>query len=48
MSLVENLKDMSKGIDEYFKHEEERWKCPSCEGVICVHNKKCYSCGFTE
>lgn len=48
MSLVENLKDMSKGIDEYLKNEKERWKCPSCEGVICVHNKKCYSCGCTQ
>lgn len=49
MSLVENLKHLQrKGIDEYLKHEEEGWKCPSCEGVICVHNKKCYTCGFTQ
>ena len=49
MSLVENLKDIRReGINGYLKYEEERWKCPSCEGVICVHNKKCYSCGFTQ
>lgn len=49
MSLVENLKDLQrKGIDEYLKCEEDQWKCPSCEGVICVHNKKCYKCGFTQ
>jgi hypothetical protein len=48
MSLIENLKEIQrKGITEYLKYEEERWRCPSCEGVICVHNKKCYSCGFT-
>ena len=49
MSLVGNLKHLNtKGIVEYLKYEEERWKCPSCEGVICVHNKKCYTCGFTH
>ena len=49
MSLVENLKNIQRnGIDEYLKHEKERWKCPSCEGVVCVHNKKCYSCGVTQ
>jgi hypothetical protein len=45
LSLVENLKYLQKnGIKEFLKYEQERWKCPSCGGVICVHNKKRYSC----
>jgi hypothetical protein len=44
MSLVENL----KYIHEYLKYEQERWKCPTCGGVVCVHDKKCYTSGFTR
>jgi hypothetical protein len=41
MSMIENLgyiKD--NGIRKFIKSENKRWKCP--QGVICVHNKKCY------
>jgi hypothetical protein len=45
MSEIENLEFIrDKGIDEFIKKELKRWKCPTCGGVICVHNKKCYSC----
>ena len=44
-SLVENLKYILKnGIKEFLKYEQERWKCLACGGIICVHNKRCYSC----
>ncbi|MCW4015600.1 MAG: DUF3795 domain-containing protein [Candidatus Bathyarchaeota archaeon] len=45
MSLVENLKHIqSKGINSFLKTEQEKRKCPTCGGVICVHTNKCYGC----
>ena len=45
LSLVENLEYIQKnGIKEFLKYEQERWQCPICGGLICVHNKKCYTC----
>jgi hypothetical protein len=47
MSMVENLKMLkAKGIDEFLKNQEEKYQCPSCGDVVCVHDGKCYSCGF--
>ena len=44
-SLVENLRYLQKkGVKEFLKREQERWKCPDCGEVICVHDKKCYHC----
>ena len=41
MSMIENLEHIKiNGIREFIKREEKRWKCP--DGIICVHNKKCY------
>jgi len=45
LSVVENLEYIQKnGIKEFLKYEQERWQCPICGGLICVHNKKCYTC----
>jgi hypothetical protein len=46
MSMIENLKCIQKeGVDKFLQNEQERWKCPICGGMICVHDKKCYVCG---
>ena len=48
MSMIENLKFIKiNNIQQFLKHEEERWKCPSNGGTICVHNKTCYTCNQT-
>lgn len=45
MSMMGNLKFIEeKGIKSFLKQQKEKYKCPNCGGVICVHNKKCYSC----
>ena len=45
ISVVDNLKFIiANGMDEFLKSEQEKWKCPTCGGVICVHTKKCYTC----
>jgi hypothetical protein len=46
MSTIENLKKMEKiGVREFVKNEKIRWMCPSCRGIICVHQGRCYNCG---
>lgn len=45
ISVVENLKYIqTNGMNEFLKREKEKWTCPTCGGVICVHNKRCYTC----
>ena len=47
MSMIENLSTINrKGISEFLKSEEEKWKCPKCGGVICCHNGICFSCSL--
>ena len=46
MSTIKNLKYIKKyGTDKFLKDQKEKYRCPECGGVICVHNGICYSCG---
>jgi hypothetical protein len=46
MSMVENLKMLKAvGIETFLASQQEKYKCPNCGDVICVHDGKCYSCG---
>jgi hypothetical protein len=31
-------------MDAFLEREKEKWTCPTCDGVICVHTKQCYTC----
>ena len=45
MSLLENLSSIKKnGIEKFLRVEEEKWRCPTCGGVICCHNGLCFQC----
>ena len=47
MSMVENQKALKeKGMDEFLKSQEEKYQCPSCGEKVCVHDGKCYGCGY--
>ncbi|MEF8880096.1 MAG: DUF3795 domain-containing protein [Candidatus Thermoplasmatota archaeon] len=49
MSMVENLEYIrDKGIDSFLEQQENKYKCPECNGVICVHNNICYNCETDE
>jgi rubrerythrin len=49
MSMVENLKLLkAKGMDEFLVSQAEKHRCPSCGDVVCVHDGKCYSCGYVK
>jgi len=45
MSMIDNLEYIREnGMKKFLQKQEEKYKCPNCGGVICVHIGKCYSC----
>jgi ribosomal protein S27AE len=47
--MIENLNEIkNSGIDKFLKNQREKYRCPKCGGVICIHNKKCYECEKIE
>lgn len=47
MSMIENLRELkAKGIDNFLENQQEKYRCPNCGDVVCVHDGKCYSCGY--
>jgi hypothetical protein len=47
MSMVENLKELkANGMDKFLASQAEKYRCPNCGDVVCVHDGKCYSCGY--
>lgn len=49
MSMIENLENIEKqGIEKFLEDQKKRWKCKKCNGVICVHKKKCLNCNSND
>jgi predicted RNA-binding Zn-ribbon protein involved in translation (DUF1610 family) len=47
MSMVENIKTIkAKGMTEFLAEQVEKYLCPNCGEVVCLHDRKCYSCGY--
>ena len=47
MSMIDNLKTIREfGIRQFIRNEKERWACPECGEMICVHIPKCLSCEY--
>lgn len=45
MSMIENLSFIEeRGIGEFTRREEEKWRCNECGEVLCVHYPICLSC----
>mgnify|MGYP006296904291 FL=1 len=45
MSMIENLEYIrAHGMNEFLRQQQEKYLCPECGDVICVHNGICYSC----
>ena len=45
MSLLENLVSLQKnGMEPFLRSEEEKWRCPTCQGPVCCHNGLCFHC----
>lgn len=46
MSMLENLEFIREhGLSAFVNKENERWRCRTCGGVICVHRHFCSTCG---
>jgi len=47
ISLLDNLLRIRKiGAEKWLKEQEAEWRCPECEGNVCVMDRKCYDCGY--
>ena len=47
MSMIDNLKNIREfGIRDFVKNEKEKWACPECGEIICVHKENCIFCGY--
>ena len=48
MSMIGNLEDIRKfGIRHFIRNEKERWRCPECGEIFCVHKPQCLYCQNT-
>lgn len=46
MSMLFNLGSIRDvGPEAFISLERDRWACPACDGVICVHSARCIYCG---
>jgi len=49
MSTIDNLRYIKEnGMEKFLQKQEEKYKCPKCGEIICVHNGKCYYCNTLQ
>jgi hypothetical protein len=47
MSMLENLQVIrTAGVEAFVVSERERWACPGCGGLQCVHTPECVYCSL--
>ena len=47
MSMIDNLNNIKNlGVRQFIRNEIERWICPECGGMICVHKPACIYCNY--
>jgi rubrerythrin len=48
MSVIDNLMDIKEyGIRQFVRNQNEKWLCPECGEIVCIHKPECPSCGRT-
>jgi hypothetical protein len=46
-SPINNLVTIKKiGITNFVNAEEQKWTCPGCGAMLCMHKPVCLSCGY--
>ncbi len=46
MSMIENLAQIKElGVRQFVRNEKDRWTCPVCGEILCVHKPQCLHCG---
>jgi hypothetical protein len=49
MSMVQNLNNIKQhGVQQFLTEQENKWRCPRCNGTICCHNGLCFKCDFEQ
>lgn len=44
-SMIDNLEFIrDNGIDKFLHRQAKEYECPTCGGVVCIHNGRCYDC----
>lgn len=47
MSMIGNLENIRKsGMNHFIAAEKEKWTCPKCGEIICVHEAHCLFCRY--
>jgi hypothetical protein len=47
MSMIENFELIKRsGIRKLLINEEEKWACPKCGHILCVHRPHCLYCQY--
>ncbi|HET7376502.1 MAG TPA: DUF3795 domain-containing protein [Anaerolineae bacterium] len=47
MSMIDNLESIRQsGIRQFIRIEQDKWTCPQCGELICVHRPNCLACGY--
>ncbi len=47
-SVIDNLLSIKKvGIHHFVENENEKWTCPECGSMICMHKPQCLTCGYS-
>jgi hypothetical protein len=44
-SMIANHREIEKtGLEKFIKNQEEKYSCPECSNLVCIHEKKCLTC----
>jgi hypothetical protein len=45
-NVIDNLRAIrDQGIEAHVESEKQRWACPECGGLQCMHTAECVYCG---
>ena len=45
MSMIANLTGIKdQGMDAFLVHQEKKYTCARCGGLLCVHRSRCLTC----
>jgi hypothetical protein len=48
MSMIGNLESIRDfGIRHFMRAEKEKWRCPKCGEMLCIHKLQCLYCQHT-
>ncbi len=47
LSIIDNLVFINEfGVRNFVNNEKDKWKCPQCMELLCMHKDICISCGY--